>query len=145
MLMSLFRKKKEEKPKKTITKAVSRKAVRKAAAKRVAKKNVRKVVKKTAKKPAKKAIRTIEVIEIIDVAPESVFWLNGGEALKNLIELRDALENMSEEQFDFHTKRDGNDFANWIDGVIGHENLAKEIKKAKTKDASLKVIGKYVA
>lgn len=84
-------------------------------------------------KTTKKAIRTIEVIEIIDVAPESVFWvgLNGGETLKNLIELRDALETMSEEQFDFHTKRDGNDFANWIEGVIGHENLAKEIKKAK--------------
>lgn len=145
MLMNLFRKKKEEKPKKTITKAVSRKAVRKAAVKRVVKKNVRKVTKKAVKKSPKKTIRTIEIIEIIDVAPESVFWLNGGESLKNLIELRDALESMGEEQFDFHTKRDGNDFANWIEGAIGHENLAKEIKKAKTKDASLKVIGKYVA
>lgn len=145
MLMNLFRKKKEEKPKKTITKAVSRKAVRKAAAKRVVKKNVRKVVKKVAKKTTKKAIRTIEIIEIIDVSPELVFWLNGGEALKNLIELRDALETMSEEQFDFHTKRDGNDFANWIEGVIGHEKLAKEIKRVKTKDASMKAINKYVA
>lgn len=83
-------------------------------------------------------------INEIDIQPEHFFILNGGACLKNLKDLHTALDEMSQEQFDFHTKRDGSDFAKWVEGVFGEVELAKRIEKAKTKEDLAKIIANYI-
>ena len=99
--------------------------------------------KKTARKSKPKKI-AVKAMVIVDAAPESYFWVNNGQILKNLHDLQDALVVMTDEQFDFHTKRDGNDFAKWIENVFGEEELAKQIAKAKTKKATMVVLAKHI-
>lgn len=68
------------------------------------------------------------------------FYLNDGRRLKNLHELIDALDDMSDEVFGFHVNDAKNDFANWVENIIQDDLLAKEMKKAKTKvDTQLRV------
>ncbi len=101
-------------------------------------------VKKTAKRARPKKSAAKKTILIIDAAPESYFWVNNGNILKNLHDLQDALVLMNEEQFDFHTKRDGNDFAKWVEDVFGEKELAKRIAKAKNKKATMVALAKYI-
>ena len=46
--------------------------------------------------------------------PEQVFFVHDGPVLSTLEDLSRALLDMSEEQFAYHTKRNGNDFARWV-------------------------------
>jgi hypothetical protein len=102
-------------------------------------------------KNAKKISRKLKVkknsaksIEIINANPENYFWINNGNVLKNLHDFQDALVVMTEEQYDFHTKRDGNDFAKWVEEIFGEKELAKKIAKAKSKKGTMVVLAQYV-
>lgn len=76
---------------------------------------------------------------------EQCFWVNNGPVLKNLPELRTALEAMSTQTFDYHTKKNGNHFADWIEWVLGSKALAKKIIGFKTKRGCIKAIDKFLA
>jgi len=95
--------------------------------------------KKTARKPKNSGF-----IEVVEVSPENYFWVNNGSILKDLYDLQDALVVMNEDQFDFHTKRDGNDFARWIEDVFGEKELAGKIAKAKNKKSTMVVLARYI-
>jgi hypothetical protein len=99
--------------------------------------------KKTEKK-AKVKKNSAKTIEIVDASSEACFWVNEGGVLKNLHDLQDALVIMTDEQFAFHTKRDGNDFAKWVEGVFGLKDLAKKIAKAKSKKGVLVALNQYI-
>ncbi len=119
----------------------------------------KKVVKKVAKKPkkviAKKvssegkkgtvtrkkqtALRSVRILQ-----PGEYFWLVNGGGLESLEALADALELMSEEQFAYHTRRDGNDFARWIEGVFADEELARMIARQKTQQECAATLRKYL-
>ena len=73
------------------------------------------------------------------------FWVNQGPIVSDLIELKQALSEMSAETFEYHTKRDGNDFAVWADAVLGEAALAKKLAKLKTRKAQIKAIEKRIA
>ena len=63
------------------------------------------------------------------------FWTNDGKIIANLVELRDTLEHMADEVFEHHVNKSKNDFADWIQYVLGDVELAKKIrafKKAQT-------------
>lgn len=100
-------------------------------------KTTRPAVKKTAAKtPAR----------IFMEAPDDQrFWVNNGPVLKNLYDLESALETMSDEQYEYHAKREGNDFANWIGGVLGDKELAKKVARVKSRSAAAQAIKKYLA
>ena len=106
-------------------------------------KNNMRTVKKAIKRPSVRKI-SVKSIEIVDADPKNYFWVNNGGILKNLHDLQDALVIMSEEQYDFHTKRDGNDFAKWVEGIFGEKELAKKIAGAKTRKGTLVVLAKYI-
>ena len=68
-----------------------------------------------------------------DVPPDKYFWLCNGKILKNLKELEEELGRMSFDTFHYHVNPYKNDFANWINDVIGDTTLANEIRKLKTR------------
>lgn len=66
------------------------------------------------------------------IKQENYFWLNNGSQIRNLYELSKALENMPEELFNHHVTGEKNDFAVWIDSVVGDKELANRVLAAKT-------------
>lgn len=66
------------------------------------------------------------------------FWATNGLIIANLLELRDALEEMDREVFGYHATEKKNDFADWIEYVLGDTELAAKLrgittpKKART-------------
>ncbi len=80
-----------------------------------------------------------------DVPSEKCFWANNGWIIKNLQELPIALENMSNETFVYHVNGEKNDFARWINDVVGDKVLAKSIERAKKKEMMRVKIEKEIA
>lgn len=72
------------------------------------------------------------------------FWVNNGPIIKNLPELIEALEKMSVEKFNYHNKRNGNDFAVWVEWVLGEKDLAKKLARLKSRRGCIKAIKKYI-
>jgi hypothetical protein len=62
-----------------------------------------------------------------DVPKEKRFWCHDGRFLKNLEELRAALEQMTEETYRYHSNETKTDFSNWVRDVIGEEKLARDL------------------
>ena len=72
--------------------------------------------------------------------PEKAFWVNNGPVLKGIIELATAAKKLTPEQFMHHTNKVKNDFAKWVDDVIRDSELAKRLRKIKSKDGLSKVV-----
>ena len=63
---------------------------------------------------------------------------NGGITFRSLLQLKEEIETISEEDFLFHLKNGKNDFAEWILHVYNLPELASGIKKIKTKKGLVK-------
>ena len=93
------------------------------------------------KTPARRTPRPkVQRTPIAEAPPDQCFWVNFGPVVKNLQELRDALATMSDEQFAHHVGPGKNDFANWVDHVLGHTACAQALRRAKTKRGALKAV-----
>jgi hypothetical protein len=77
---------------------------------------------------------------LVDAPPDQCFWVNFGPVVKNLRELRDALADMSDEQFAHHVGQGRNDFANWVGNVLGDEECARALRRLRKRQSALKVI-----
>jgi hypothetical protein len=75
-----------------------------------------------------------------DVHHENRFWVNDGNVLKNLQELPGALRNMDAETFMHHVNDEKNDFANWVNDVVGEKTLARDLLALKSKTPMVKAI-----
>jgi hypothetical protein len=75
---------------------------------------------------------------------EKSFWVNNGGALRTLKDLQEAFSHMSDEQFKYHTKRNGNDFSKWVFHVLQDPKCATDIEKAKTKNAAADAVLKHL-
>lgn len=98
---------------------------------------------KTVRKPrAKKATKNVSYCFTVDVAPpDQCFWVNEGPVVKDVAELRQALREMTEEQFRYHAMDRGvNDFAKWMDEVLGHCMCAAKVAKAKTRESAVRAL-----
>jgi hypothetical protein len=110
------------------------------------KKNVAVAQPKKCKKETNKSNnKPIEITiekKIYGEVPEKYhFYLNDGKKLKNIYELIDALDHMSDEVFHYHVNVHKNDFSNWIKNVMEEEKLAKDIEKVEDKvEAQLKIL-----
>lgn len=87
-------------------------------------------------KKQKKYVKTI--------APERCFWVNNGPILRNVLELRDALKSMSEATFEHNVAKDRNDFAVWAESVLEDADLAKALKKSRTKSGVCRSLDFYI-
>ena len=92
---------------------------------------------KSSKSKYKKPSQTIEVVirkKVLGEAPEEHhFVVADGRKLKNIIELADALETMSEEIFRHHVNEARNDFSAWVKDVFYDHSLADDISRAKNR------------
>lgn len=68
------------------------------------------------------------------------FWVNNGPVLRDIEELYSALSTMPETQFCYHVRGKKNDFADWVEDVLGDRTLARRLRKAgKVKSAATAV------
>ncbi len=75
-----------------------------------------------------------------NVPPEKSFWVNNGPVLRNVIELATAAKKLAPQQFIHHINNAKNDFAKWVDDVIRDSELAKQLRRIKTKDELAHVV-----
>lgn len=77
-----------------------------------------------------------------NVQGEKEFFLHMGASIRNLKELSEALGIMSDDTFKHHVDKNKNDFANWVRGVIGDDELAKLMQKNRSKKGLYRKINK---
>lgn len=95
----------------------------------------------TSKRPLKKARPSRARPTLVDAAPERCFWVNFGPILKNLRELGDALaSDISDAQFAHHVGPEKNDFATWVENVLGDEDCAQALRRARTRRGTLRAV-----
>ncbi|MBI2660392.1 hypothetical protein HYX07_04480 [Candidatus Woesearchaeota archaeon] len=96
-----------------------------------------KASKSNTKSVSKNTLQRVEVIirkKILGEAPvEHHFVVADGRKLKNIMELADALETMTEEIFRHHANEFKNDFSNWVKDVFYDHSLAEDISRAKNR------------
>jgi hypothetical protein len=80
-----------------------------------------------------------------DVTDEKRFWCQDGKVVKNLKELQEALNGMSDETFRYHSREDRNDFSNWTRDVVGDGKLANDLIKAKSHMQASKAVAQRIS
>jgi len=80
-----------------------------------------------------------------DVPDAKRFWCHDGRFIKNLKELGKALDDMSDETFRYHLGGGRNDFSKWIREVVGDEELANDLSKAKSRGEAGRAVGHRVS
>jgi hypothetical protein len=145
-----IKKKAKKAVKKTVKKVKKTVKVKKAVkkTKKITKKSVKKTISKSSaskkKKVSTKKSSTAKGRKkaLVVAVGDSCFWVNYGPALRDLLELRNALYSISEEQFKHHVNEIRNDFAIWVEGVLEDKKAAIRIKKSKTVNAMIKAVEK---
>jgi len=80
-----------------------------------------------------------------DVPDDKRFWCQDGKVIKNLKDLEEALNNMSDETFRHHSGGERNDFSNWVRDVLGDDKLARDLSKAKSHIQASKAIAQRIS
>ncbi len=115
---------------------------------------VKKVVTKTTPKVVAKkvAVKPKKVVAKKDVAGKSLvyadsaksFWLKDGQILNSLQALHDALVKMDKVVYAHHVGKGKNDFAEWVQAVLGDKTCATDLRKAKSAGGAKLVVAKYL-
>lgn len=82
---------------------------------------------------------------LADVPQDKVFWCTDGRIFKNMQDLKDALESMTEETYPCHANPEKNDFARWVRDVIEDEQLAKDLEKATSRARAARYVSSRVS
>lgn len=80
-----------------------------------------------------------------DVPPENCFWCCDGRVLKNLYELSQAFNEMTDETFNYHVNEDKNDFATWIKEIIGDKKLVADLVKARNRKVASRKVSERIS
>ncbi|MCF7815640.1 MAG: hypothetical protein K9M10_01795 [Candidatus Pacebacteria bacterium] len=99
----------------------------------VAKKAV--VQKAATKRNLKKAKRVL-----VCAGGEQCFWTTDGTIVSNLVELKSLFDTMDEAVFGNHVTSEKNDFADWVEFVLGDTELAASLRKVKKQSAARTVV-----
>lgn len=76
--------------------------------------------------------------------PES-FWTNDGQILNNLIVLAESFAAMDTMLYKYHVQKEQNDFADWVEAVLGDNACAAALRKAKTPKSAYTVVVKHLS
>ncbi len=80
-----------------------------------------------------------------DVLDDKRFWCHDGRTIKNLGELKEALNDMSDETFHYHLSEGRNDFSNWVKEVVGDQKLANDLGKAISRIQASQTVAKRIS
>ena len=61
------------------------------------------------------------------------FFAANGLVIRNLNELSQAFESIDDYTFQQHVNAEKNDFAQWVGDVIGHQDLAEQLRASKSR------------
>ncbi len=82
---------------------------------------------------------------LANVPEEYVFWCRDGRILRNMKELGEALDSMTDETFAYHSNEEKKDFSNWVRDIIGDEKLARDLGKSPSRTQAAKSVAERVA
>jgi hypothetical protein len=85
------------------------------------------------KRGTNKKIRESESKKAEEISPEQYFVMCNGTSIKSIHELAMMLDNMSDDDFNFHVTEEKNDFSSWIRNVFGDAELADKLDALKCK------------
>jgi hypothetical protein len=72
--------------------------------------------------------------------PWTAFWCHKGPIVKSIAELSLVLPKMPEATFKHHVTEAKNDFASWVEAVIGDKELADAIRATKAQKSMAKAV-----
>lgn len=81
---------------------------------------------------------------LVSVEGEQCFWMSSGQILCNLKDLREALGSMNDDTFVYHVNKEKNDFAKWVEEVLGDTTVANQLERNKTRASAYKAIDTYL-
>ena len=79
------------------------------------------------------------------VPDQHVFWCCDGRILRDMKELGEALDTMTDETFAYHSNEQKNDFSNWLRDIIGDGKLARELAQSPNRTQAAKKVAERVA
>ena len=82
---------------------------------------------------------------LADVPADKVFWANDGRIIKNMVELGEALNAMSDDVFKYHSNEAKTDFSHWVGEVIGDDSLARRLQKASNREEAARAVSERIA
>lgn len=71
-----------------------------------------------------------------ELPPEKYFVLQDGTAIKSVSDLAMMMDNISDDNYNFHVTEEKNDFSNWIRDVFNDHELAESLLSVKDKKES---------
>ena len=92
-----------------------------------------------------KGMKQSPEILAINASEENAFWCNDGQIFKNVKELRDGLNRMTDETFAYHSNTEKHDFSNWIRDIISDRKLANSLAQAATRQEAVKIVNSRLA
>ena len=126
-------------PTKTASKSVTKKAVKKST-----KTSAEKAPTKSAKKSTRTPKKEGKFKALVCAQGKECFWTTDGTILQDLDQLQLALGTMDDEVFLHHVNKEKNDFADWIEHVLGDSECAKALRKAKKPSSAKTVVVRYL-
>lgn len=82
---------------------------------------------------------------LADVPEEYVFWCSNGHILRNMRELAEALNTMTDKTFAYHSNAQKNDFSNWVRDIIRDDELASGLMKASSRTKAAEVVSERIS
>ena len=102
------------------------------------------VAKKVAKKTVAKKVTSAAKPALVYAENKHSFWVTDGQILNSLLALKEALDLMEKATFVHHVAKDKNDFAVWVELVLGDKECAADVRKAKTVAATKTAVNKHL-
>ncbi len=90
--------------------------------------------------PRRKIVR-----EYFDAPEDKYFYVKDGPTLRNLRDLRDALANITDEQFRQHVNEGRNDFADWVWNIFKDYELQDKLRRRWTRKQALDTVVRHLA
>jgi len=81
---------------------------------------------------------------LADVPGEYAFWCNDGRIVKSMRELKETLEQMSDEGYAYHANAEKNDFSAWAKDVLIDQRLALDLSKSTDHSEAAKCVAARV-
>ncbi len=86
-----------------------------------------------------------EMGNLYQAPADQYFYINNGPTLKNLYDLEYYLGTMTNDQFNYHTADDKNDFASWVRNVIKEEKLAVELENTRDRKEMYDILARFLS
>ena len=126
------------------SKSASKKVVaKKAAAKKMVVKPPKTKVATASKTTAQKSARS-KKRSLVQASDGHSFWVSDGQILNDLVSLANSFKSMDTLIYHYHVQSTQNDFADWVELVLGDAACAAALRRARTPKTAHAVVVKHL-